>query len=166
LSKELFIDVQDNDIRIALSNERELIELHNEKLNKNYLVGDIYLGKIKKIMSGLNATFVDVQYERDAFLHYLDLGPNVNSLISFLKRVRSGQRFDPLLRDFKLEPEILKSGKITEVVGKQPLLPVQIVKEPIANKGPRLSSEISFAGRYLVLVPFSEGVSISKKIKS
>lgn len=117
-------------------------------------------------MPGLNATFVDVGYEKDAFLHYLDLGPQVNSLSKFTKLVRNGQALQGQLKGFKLEAEINKAGKIADVIGKVPLLPVQIAKEPISSKGPRLSSELSFAGRFVVLVPFGEGVSVSKKIKS
>lgn len=166
MSKELLVHSHAQGVSIAMVQDRQLIELHQERQNNNYLVGDIYLGRIKKVMPGLNATFVDVGYERDAFLHYLDLGPQVNSLIKFTKAVRGNQQVNPLLKGFKLEADINKTGKITEVVGKLNVLPVQIVKEPIASKGPRLSSEISLAGRYIVLVPFGEGISISKKIKS
>ena len=117
-------------------------------------------------MPGLNAAFVDVGYEKDAFLHYLDLGPQVQSLLKLTKQVRSGGYQSKLLDNFKPEQDINKSGKITEVLIKNQLIPVQIAKEPISTKGPRLSSDLSIAGRYVVLVPFSEAISISKKIKS
>ncbi len=164
--KELIIDASPNGVTIALLQDKQLVELHKEQINNNYAVGDIYLGKIKKIMPGLNAAFVDVGYEKDAFLHYLDLGPQVQSLLKLSKQVRGGSYQSKLLDGFKLEEEINKGGKISEVLAKNQLMPVQIAKEPISTKGPRLSSDLSIAGRYVILVPFSETISISKKIKS
>jgi ribonuclease G len=166
LVKELIIDSTPNGVTIALQQDKQLVELHTEHVNNNYAVGDIYLGRIKKIMPGLNAAFVDVGYEKDAFLHYLDLGPQVQSLIKLTKMVKSGSYKDKLLDSFKLEEDINKSGKISEVLSKNMLIPVQIAKEPISTKGPRLSSDLSIAGRFVVLVPFSNTISISKKIKS
>jgi len=166
LIKELIIDSSPNGATIALLQDKQLVELHKEQITNNYTVGDIYLGRIKKIMPSLNAAFVDVGYEKDAFLHYLDLGPQVQSLIKLTKQVRSGGYQSKLLDNFKLEADINKAGKISEVLSKGMLLPVQIAKEPISTKGPRLSSDLSIAGRYVVLVPFSEVISISKKIKS
>ncbi len=151
---------------IALLQDKQLVELHTEHVNNNYAVGDIYLGRIKKIMPGLNAAFVDVGYEKDAFLHYLDLGPQVQSLIKLTKIIKNGSYKDRLLNSFRPEEDIIKSGKISEVLSRNMLLPVQIAKEPISTKGPRLSSDLSIAGRFVVLVPFSEAISISKKIKS
>ncbi len=166
LIKELIIDSTPNGATIALLQDKQLVELHKEQISNNYTVGDIYLGRIKKIMPSLNAAFVDVGYEKDAFLHYLDLGPQVQSLLKLTKQVRSGGYQSKLLDNFKLEADINKGGKISEVLTKGQLIPVQIAKEPISTKGPRLSADLSIAGRYVVLVPFSEVVSISKKIKS
>ncbi len=165
--KELIIDSSpDKGVTIALLQDKQLVELNKEQVNNNYAVGDIYLGRIKKLMPGLNAAFVDVGYSKDAFLHYLDLGPQVQSLIKLTKLVKNGSYKDKLLGSLKLEKDINKSGKISEVLARNMLLPVQIAKEPISTKGPRLSSDLSIAGRFVVLVPFSEVVSISKKIKS
>lgn len=164
--KELIIDSSPGGTTIALLQDKQLVELHKEQVTNNYTVGDLYLGRIKKIMPGLNAAFVDVGYEKDAFLHYLDLGPQVQSLLKLTKQVRGGGYQSKLLDNFKLDPDINKSGKISDVLSKNQLIPVQIAKEPISTKGPRLSSDISIAGRYVVLVPFSEVTSISKKIKS
>jgi ribonuclease G len=166
LIKELIIDSSPGGTTIALLQDKQLVELHKEQVTNNYTVGDLYLGRIKKIMPGLNAAFVDVGYEKDAFLHYLDLGPQVQSLLKLTKQVRGGGYQSKLLDNFKLDPDINKSGKISDVLSKNQLIPVQIAKEPISTKGPRLSSDISIAGRYVVLVPFSEVTSISKKIKS
>ncbi|MDB5286900.1 MAG: ribonuclease [Mucilaginibacter sp.] len=164
--KELIIDSSPNGATIALLQDKQLVELHKEQITNNYTVGDIYLGRIKKIMPSLNAAFVDVGYEKDAFLHYLDLGPQVQSLLKLTKQVRSGGYQSKLLDNFKLDADINKGGKISDVLSKSLLIPVQIAKEPISTKGPRLSSDLSIAGRYVVLVPFSEVISISKKIKS
>ncbi|OCX51073.1 ribonuclease G [Mucilaginibacter sp. PPCGB 2223] len=163
--KELIIDASPNGATIALLQDKQLVELNKEQINNNYAVGDIYLGRIKKIMPGLNAAFVDVGYEKDAFLHYLDLGPQVQSLMKLTKQIRSGHQAK-LLDTFKLEADIDKAGKISDILTKGQLIPVQIAKEPISTKGPRLSSDLSIAGRYVILVPFSETISISKKIKS
>ncbi|MCC7301476.1 MAG: Rne/Rng family ribonuclease [Bacteroidia bacterium] len=164
MSKELIIDNAPNETVIALLNEKRLVELHREKSNKSFNVGDIYLGKVKKVMPGLNAAFVDVGYEKDAFLHYLDLGPQVLSLIKFVKTATTGKG-SPKLEFFTCERDIHKDGKITQIVQSGMHVLVQIAKEPISSKGPRITSEISLAGRYVVLVPFSDKVSVSQKIR-
>lgn len=164
--KELIIDSTPNKgVTIALLQDKQLVELNKEQVNNNYAVGDIHLGRIKKIMPGLNAAFVDVGYSKDAFLHYLDLGPQVESLIKLTKLVKNGSYQEKLLNSLKLEKDINKAGKISEVLSRNMVLPVQIAKEPISTKGPRLSSDLSIAGRFVVLVPFSSTVSISKRIK-
>ncbi|MBE0638330.1 MAG: Rne/Rng family ribonuclease [Bacteroidales bacterium] len=166
MDRELIIDLNSSGVEIALLEDKSLVELQKEKSNKKYSVGDVYLGKVRKIMPGLNAAFVNVGYEKDAFLHYLDLGPNVRSLNKFSKLAVTGKITSLTLGDFRLEPEIEKTGKISDVLSVNQQILVQIAKEPIATKGPRIASEISFAGRFLVLVPFSEKISISSKIRS
>ncbi len=165
MNKELIIDASSSEVNIALLEDGVLVELQKEQTDNNYTVGDIYLGRVKKIMPGLNAAFVNVGYEKDAFLHYLDLGPQIRSLIKYLNFARSKKGPRPNLKNFQFEPEIEKTGKISQVLKSGQQVLVQIVKEPISTKGPRISSEISFPGRYLVLVPFSNRISISKKIK-
>jgi ribonuclease G len=166
VSNELIINVSESDISIALLDNKQLVELHKEKNNIEFTVGDIYLGKVKKVMPGLNAAFVDVGSEKDAFLHYLDLGPQVLSLNKFLKACLSKKGKAPSLQRFQNEKDIDKNGKISNVLQSGQIILVQIVKEPISTKGPRLSSEISLAGRNLVLIPFSDKVSVSQKIES
>ena len=146
--------------------DKQLVELNKEKSNNEYAVGDIYLGKIRKIMPGLNAAFVDVGYGKDAFLHYLDLGPQVNSLLKYMKSAMSGKAGLLSIAEFPMEDDIQKSGKINSVLKPNHQILVQIAKEPISTKGPRVTSEISFAGRYLVMIPFSDKISVSQKIKS
>src|SRR5690606_16629078 len=164
---ELIIDSSpENGVTIALLQDKQLVELNREPAGSHYSVGDIYLGRIKKIMPGLNAAFVDVGYDKEAFLHYLDLGPQVLSLLKLTRVVKNGSYREDLLGSIKLEKDTDKAGKISDVLSRNVVIPVQIAKEPISTKGPRLSSDLSIAGRYVVLVPFSSTVSISKKIKS
>lgn len=165
MSLELIVDARQGGIWLALMRDGKLIELHEEQGNTEFAVGDIYLGKVRKVVPSLNAAFVDVGYEKDAFLHYLDLGPQYSSLIKFTKDTLHGKQNVADLQYFKGEKDIPKDGKIDEIVSSsQPIL-VQVAKEPISSKGPRLCAEITLAGRYLVLVPFSDKISISQKIK-
>jgi ribonuclease G len=166
VSNELVIDVTSSEINIALLENKRLVELHKEKSNLQFTVGDIYLGTIKKIMPGLNAAFVDVGYEKDAFLHYLDLGPQFRSLSKYLDLSISKKGRVPSLAKFNRLPNIDKNGKIADVLKAGQLVLVQIAKEPISTKGPRLGSEISIAGRNLVLMPFADKISVSQKISS
>jgi len=166
VTNELIINSDSSGVWIALIRDKKLVELHQEKHQNNFSVGDIYLGQVRKIMPSLNAAFVHVGYEKDAFLHYHDLGPQIRSFNKFTKvRLQGGLKKESLA-DFNLEPEIIKTGKINEVLQKNQNILVQIQKEPISSKGPRISSEISLAGRYMILVPFADQISISKKIKS
>ncbi|NVK65464.1 MAG: Rne/Rng family ribonuclease [Flavobacteriales bacterium] len=165
MSLELIVDARRNGIWLALLDDGKLIELHEEQGNAEFAVGDIYLGRVRKVVPSLNAAFVDVGYEKDAFLHYLDLGPQFNSLNKFSRdTLRNKQNVADLLY-FKSEKDIPKDGKIKDVVSSSAPILVQVAKEPISSKGPRLCAEITLAGRYLVLVPFSNKVSISQKIK-
>src|SRR5210317_855069 len=166
VNKELVINVSPSEISIALLEDKRLVELNKEKSDTKFSVGDIYLGKVKKIMPGLNAAFVDVGYEKDAFLHYLDLGPQFQSLQKYLSIAKSRKARLPSFEKFKLEKDIDKHGKITSLLKAGQEIFVQVAKEPISSKGPRLTSEISLAGRNLVLIPFSDKVSVSSKIQS
>jgi ribonuclease G len=166
VNKDLIIDVSDSEVSLALLEDKQLIELNKEKRNVKFSVGDIYLGKVKKIMPGLNAAFINVGYERDAFLHYLDLGAQFRTHHKYYLSALQKQGKVPPVHKFKPEPDIDKDGKITDVLVTGQTVIVQITKEPISTKGPRLASEISIAGRNLVLMPYSDKVSISSKIES
>ena len=166
MNKELIIDASPAEVNIALLEDKILVELNKEKSNTGFAVGDIYLGRVRKIMPWLNAAFVDVGHEKDAFLHYLDLGPQVLSLNKLARLILQGRSKIPSMAEFIPEKEIEKTGKITGVLTAGQQILVQIAKEPISTKGPRVSSELSFAGRYLVLVPFSNRISVSQRIKS
>jgi ribonuclease G len=165
VSLELVVDARKEGIWLALLRDGKLIELHEEQGNNDFAVGDIYLGKVRKVVPSLNAAFVDVGYDKDAFLHYLDLGPQFSSLNKFTKDTLHGKQNVADLLYFKGEKDIPKDGKIDEVISSSQSILVQVAKEPISSKGPRLSAEITLAGRYLVLVPFSDKISISQKIK-
>ena len=166
MTSELVVDVQPKEISIALLEDKNLVEFQKEGRNLSFSVGNIYLARVKKLMPGLNACFVDVGYERDAFLHYLDLGPQFHSYQKYLKQVLSDRKkLYPISRASSL-PDIEKDGSISNVLQVGQEVMVQIVKEPISTKGPRLTCELSFAGRYLVLIPFNDKVSVSQKIKS
>ena len=166
VSTELVVDVQPKEVSIALLDDKRLVELQKEARNISFSVGDIYLGRVKKLMPGLNAAFVDVGYEKDAFLHYLDLGSQFNSCEKFIKQSLSDRKRVLSISKFNMLPEIDKEGTVSETLKVGQEILVQISKEPISSKGPRLTAEISFAGRFLVLLPFSDKVSISQKIKS
>lgn len=166
MKSELIVDVQASEVSIALLEEGRLVSLQKEARNLAYAVGDIYLAKVKKLMPGLNAAFVNVGYEKDAFLHYLDLGSHFSSYEQFVSQLLADRKRLPRLPQMKQLPEIDKHGSVADVLAPGKELLVQIVKEPISSKGPRLTTEISFTGRYLVLTPFCDKISISQKIKS
>ena len=166
MNRELIIDSNSSEVRIALLEDKTLVELQKEKDSNQFSVGDIFLGKVRKIMPGLNAAFVDVGYERDAFLHYLDLGPQIKTYNNYVKLGLQGKLQHIGFEKFRLEKDIEKTGKINQVLISGQQILVQIAKEPISTKGPRISTEISFPGRFLVLLPFSNKISISQKIKS
>ena len=165
VQRDLIINAHASEVDIALLEDNLLVELHKEKTNNQFAVGDVYLGRVKKILPGLNAAFVDVGYHKEAFLHYLDLGLQARSVIKYRNQIVNGNG-EVSMTDFKLEPDLEKNGKIADFLTVGELLPVQIAKEPISTKGPRITVEISFAGRYLVLVPFSNRISVSQKIRS
>lgn len=163
---ELVVDVQPKEVSIAVLEEKTLVEFQKESVDVSFSVGDIVLGRVHKVMPGLNAAFVDVGYEKDAFLHYLDLGAQYVSLETYIKPLISGKKKLTPLSKFRMQPEIPKDGLIADLLSPGQEVLVQIAKEPISTKGPRLTSELSIAGRFLILIPFSDKISVSTKIKS
>lgn len=166
MNSELVVDVQPNEVSIAVLEDKKLVELQKEGRDASYAVGNIYAGKVKKLMPGLNAAFVDIGYKKDAFLHYLDLGAQFKSVDKFYKQALADKKKFPNISKMKLEPDIDKDGSISDVLKPGQEILVQIAKEPISTKGPRLTSELSLAGRFLVVIPFNDKVSVSQKIKS
>ena len=165
MTSEVIIDVQPKDISIALLEDKQLVEYQQEQRTASFSVGNIYVAKVKKLMPGLNACFVDVGAERVAFLHYLDLGTQFYSYEKYLKQVVSDRKKLYPIQKASIQPELKKDGSIANTLKVGQEILVQIVKEPINTKGPRLTCELSFAGRYLVLIPFEDSVSVSTKIK-
>lgn len=165
MNKELIVSATDSDIQLALLEDKQLVELHKDKAGNKIHVGDIYVGKVRKIMPGLNAAFIDVGEDKDGFVHYLDLGLNYNSLAKYVKLAMNGDPSVRNLNNFKIEPVLEKVGNLSNVLKVGQLIMGQVAKEPISTKGPKLSGDISFAGRYLVLTPFINRISISQKIK-
>ncbi len=166
MKSELVVDVNQEEVQIALLEDSRLVSLQKESRNVAYAVGDLYLAKVKKVMPGLNAAFLDVGYEKDAFLHYLDLGPQFATYSKFIDEALANPRKVPAIGKITREADISKHGTIQDVVKPGQQLLVQIAKEPISSKGPRLTTEISLTGRFMVLVPFGDKISISQKIKS
>ena len=165
MTSEVIIDVQPKDISIALLEDKQLVEYQKEMRTVSFSVGNIYVAKVKKLMPGLNACFVDVGADRVAFLHYLDLGSQYYSYEKYLKQVASDRKKLFPIQKATIQPSLKKDGSIANTLKVGQELLVQIVKEPINTKGPRLTCELSFAGRYLVLIPFDDTVSVSTKIK-
>ncbi len=162
---ELVINSTPAQVVLALLKEKKLIEIHREDDDSSFNVGDVYLGKIRKIVPSLNAAFVDVGYEKDAFLHYHDLGPRFKSMNKYVQNTLVGKQSTSKLGYNKIEAEIDKDGKMKDHLSSKQLMAVQVIKEPISAKGPRISAEVTLAGRFLVLVPFSDKISVSQKIK-
>ncbi|MDE5774692.1 MAG: Rne/Rng family ribonuclease [Muribaculaceae bacterium] len=166
MKSELVVDVQEKEISIALLEDSRLVSLQKESRNQAYAVGDLYYAKVKKLMPGLNAAFVDVGYEKDAFLHYLDLGAQFSTYHKYIEEALADKKRVPNISKFSKLPDIPKNGAISDLLQPGMELLLQIAKEPISSKGPRLTTEITFTGRFMVLIPFSDKISISQKIKS
>jgi len=166
LDKELLIKSTPTSVEIALIEDRKLIELHTQSSDVQFSVGDIFLGEVKMLRPGLNAAFLDVGVRKDAFLHYTDLGPQILSVLKYTKQASKKQLTGQLLENFELEKDNDKNGKIDRVFQKKQRVLTQILKEPISTKGPRLTCEINLPGRFIVMTPFRNLISVSKKITS
>ena len=165
--KDLIVDVGADEVRIALMENHRLIELNKESSKgHSFTVGDVFLGKVKKIMPALNAAFVDIGDEKEAFIHYLDLGFYFTAFDEFVRKTNTNTDADELFSGIQLGPILEKEGQIENILKPGQMVIVQIVKEPISTKGSRLTAEISLAGRNIVLLPFAKKVSISQKISS
>jgi len=166
VGSEFVVDVKPKEISIAVLEDKSLVELQKEARSDTFAVGSIYLGKVRKILPGLNSAFIDIGCRKDAFLHYQDLGSHFNTQQNYLKHLQKNAKKKITYTKVQFVPEIEKEGSISDVLTVGQEILVQIVKEPISTKGPRLTAEISMAGRFLVLLPFADKISISTKIKS
>lgn len=165
MERELIINSTSKDVEIAFLEDGKLVELHHQQSDENFQVGDVFLGSVTKLMPGLNAAFVNIGHSKDAFLHYTDLGPTLMSFLQFADKAIQGKLNTHLLDQFPIDPEINKYGKVNQVLSRKQNILVQILKEPISTKGPRLSGEITIPGRFMVLTPFIDQVAVSKKIE-
>jgi ribonuclease G len=191
MRKEIIINATANEIRIAITEEKRLAELFVETPEKERLVGDIYLGKIAKVMPGIRAAFVDVGMKQDAFLHFSDIGSTFNDYTSLIGDEDSdvdtsednddedapsgGNGSDtatqtapaPVKTEPRKEQAPRREGgqglQIPNLTKGQDII-IQITKEPVGKKGVRVTSEVSLPGRFLVLLPFDGKIGISKKI--
>lgn len=166
MTREVVIDVQPKEITIGLLEDGKLAEYQRESQNASFSVGNIYLAKVHKLMPGLNAAFVNVGCDKEGFIHYQDLGPQFKTLAKFVKQQLSDRKHLLSLDKIKWESDLEKDGTVSDVLQQGQEILVQISKEPISTKGPRLTSEISLPGRFMVLIPFQDKVSVSAKIKS
>ena len=165
--KDLVVDVQSSEIRIALLENHRLIEFNRESSkDQGFSVGDVLLGRVKKLLPALNAAFVDIGDDKEAFIHYLDLGLYFNAFDTFVRETNPNRDLASLYSNTKLGPILAKEGRIEDHLKVGQMVIVQVVKEPISTKGSRLTAEISLAGRNIVLLPFAEKVSVSQKISS
>ena len=165
--KDLIVDVSSTEVHIALMENHRLIEYNTESSTGNkFSVGDVYLGKVKKILPNLNAAFVDIGDKKEAFIHYLDLGLYFHAFDQFVRESNQNTNLQDLYARIAVGQPLPKEGKIEEILKPGQMIVSQIVKEPISTKGSRLTAEISLAGRNIVLLPFTEKVSISQKIAS
>ena len=165
--KDLIVDVNSTEVSIALMENHRLIELNKESSQgHSFSVGDVYLGKVKKLLPALNAAFVDIGDEKEAFVHYLDLGLYFRAFDEFVRKINQNTDHKTLFSSIGIGPVLEKEGRIENVLSPGQMMVVQIVKEPISTKGSRLTAEVSLAGRNIVLLPFAEKVSVSQKISS
>lgn len=162
--KELIIDANKEHVSIAMLEDKKLSEFSRDDLQQSFDVGNIYLGRVKKIMSGLNAAFIDIGGNKEAFIHYHDLGENFPTINNFIQKVLNDRRHTPNLEKL---PPLEKNGQIRSVLTAGQYIVVQVTKEPISTKGARLSGEISIAGRFMVMLPCSDSkTSVSSKISN
>lgn len=165
--KDLVVNVEPTEVHIALMENHRLVELNKESSQgHSFSVGDVFLGRVKKVLPALNAAFVDIGDSKEAFIHYLDLGLFFTSFDEFVKKSNPNTDLKELYSSIKIGPVLAKEGRIETVLQPGQMIITQIVKEPISTKGSRLTAEISLAGRNIVLLPFAEKVSVSQKISS
>ncbi|WP_231915302.1 Rne/Rng family ribonuclease [Lewinella sp. 4G2] len=162
----MIVSSSGSDVEVALIENGRLVEIHKQKATDQFMVGDVFIGKVKRVSAPMNAAFVDIGHKKDAFLHYTDLGPRVRSLQKWYRGAASKKQKTARLGDFQMEKEIVKTGKIDEVLKRKDTVITQVLKEPISTKGPRLSCEITIPGRYIVITPFNQTVAVSKKIST
>lgn len=167
MKNQIIIHSSGNQTRIALIEDNELAQLFIESEENQRTVGNIYVARVHKVMSGIRAAFIDMGTPKDAFLHFSDAGDHLDEYVSKLNGPKAIPNYAK--NDIKnkenlsnVQKQIL-AGKVLKPGQK---LLVQIVKEPIGSKGPRVSTDITIAGRFLVLIPMGDYIAVSKKINN
>src|SRR5690606_13788284 len=115
MKKELIVSYEDERTKIALLEDGRLCELHEEEDKSDFTVGDLFIGRVKKLAPNLNAAFVNIGYDKDAFLHYQDLGPQYLTYKKFLKDTISKKQSSSSLKNFEIQPEIDKNGTVDKI---------------------------------------------------
>lgn len=154
MKKDIIINSTNEDTRIALLENHRLVEIFVERPDNERTVGDIYKGRVRRVMKGMQAAFIDIGFEQDGFLHFSDMGSDVNQLFADIDEelLDNGQKKE------EIDPaSLLRNGQ--EIV-------IQIIKEPISTKGPRVTTELTLPGRFMVLIPNQNRVGVSRKVSS
>ena len=167
MKNQIIIHSSGNQNRIALLENGELAQLFIESEENQRTVGNIYVARVHKVMSGIRAAFIDMGTPKDAFLHFSDAGDHLDEYISMLNGPKAIPKH--MHQTLSKKEEMTNSdrqvlaGKLLKTGQK---LLVQIVKEPIGSKGPRVSTDITIAGRFLVLIPMGDYIAVSKRINN
>jgi ribonuclease G len=193
MKKEIIINATDNEVRLALTEDDQLAELYVENAERERMVGDIYLGKVARVMPGIRAAFIDIGFKQDAFLHFSDIGSTLSEYSSLLgdedsevdtdddddesptggeNQAVSSQssgntqtRTQEPRRDQRQRGSNGNQQAIPNLTPGQDII-IQVTKEPVGRKGVRVTSEVSLPGRFLVLLPFDGKIGVSKKMTS
>jgi ribonuclease G len=179
MKKEIIINATANEIRIAITEDEHLAELYVESPEKERMVGDIYLGRVARVMPGIKAAFIDIGMKQDAFLHFSDIATTIDEYSALIgdedADVDTDEDDDESETETSNKP---KEGGLPQTRVNRPSQPqipqitkgqeiiVQVTKEPVGKKGVRVTSEVSLAGRFLVLLPFDNKIGVSKRINN
>jgi ribonuclease G len=165
MQKEIIINSSPSQNRVAITEESTLVDFFVDNPEKRRMVGDIYHGKVARVLPGIRAAFIDIGLKHDAFLHFSDIGDSFHEFQSVLDEEDSEISVDEdeANGNVKKDENNKKSSSIPKLHKGQDII-VQIIKEPVVNKGVRISSAISIPGRFCVLLPFDNKIGISKKI--
>lgn len=164
MQKEIIINTSASQTRVAITENGEIADFFVEHPENRRMVGDIYLGKVARVLPGIRAAFIDIGMKHDAFLHFSDIGSRTKDLQAMLEDDDDeGDDVRPAVAEGLQAPTIELINGVPRLNKGQNIL-IQITKEPVSNKGVRVSSSISIAGRFCVLLPFDNKIGISKKI--
>ncbi|MBN1300985.1 MAG: Rne/Rng family ribonuclease [Melioribacteraceae bacterium] len=174
MSKEIIINSTSSQTRVAITEGNKLVDFFIDHPEKRRMVGNIYLGKVARVLPGIRAAFIDIGQKHDAFLHFSDIGDKLDDMREIFDEDDDESDFDD--DDHSNDPDTQQThgdrrknsddDKIRNVpkLHKNEEIIVQIIKEPVKGKGVRVTSSISIPGRFCVLLPFDNKIGISKKV--